>query len=54
MQKSLDKVEMIFSSWFFFQNTIKPIRLYYFNTSGQLVFVCILEEIEETKKTFRN
>ena len=32
----------------------KQILLYYYETSGQLVFVCVLEEIEDTKKTFRN
>ena len=30
------------------------ILLYYYETSGRLVFVRFLEEIEDTKKTFRN
>ena len=30
------------------------ILLYYYETSGQLVFVRFSEEIEDTKKTFRN
>ena len=30
------------------------ILLYYYETSLQLVFVRFLEEIEDTKKTFRN
>jgi hypothetical protein len=32
----------------------KRIILYYDETSGQLVFVRFLEEIEDTEKTFRN
>ena len=32
----------------------KKIRFYYYDTSGQLVFVRFLGEIETTKKTFRN
>ena len=32
----------------------EQIRLYYYGTLGQLVFVRLLEEIEDTKKTFRN
>ena len=32
----------------------KQILLYYYETSGQLVFVCVLKEIEDTKKTFTN
>ena len=49
-----DKVEMIFLSRCFLKKTNKRIRLYYYETSGQLVFVCFLEEIEDTIKTFRN
>ena len=48
------KVKMIFSSRCFFQKTNERILLSYYETSGQLVFVCFLEEIEDTKKTFRN
>ena len=32
----------------------EPIRLYYYDTSGRLVFVLFLEEFEDIKKTFRN
>ena len=45
---------MIFSSWRFFQKTNKRIWLYYHHTYSRLVFVHFLEEIEDTKKTFRN
>ena len=30
----------------------KRIRLYYYDTSGQLIFVCFLEEIEPPKNRF--
>ena len=39
----------------FFQSDItskKRIKLYSYETSGQLVFIHFLEEIEDTKKTF--
>ena len=45
---------MIFSRRRFFQKTNKRIQLYYYDTSGQLVFVRFWEEIEDTKKLFRN
>jgi hypothetical protein len=45
---------MIFSRQRFFQKMNKRIILYYDETSGQLVFVRFLEEIEDTEKTFRN
>ena len=48
------KAEIIFSSQHFFQKTNKQIQLYYYDTSGRLVFVRFLEEIEHTKKTFQN
>ena len=38
----------------FFQQANKWIPLYYYDTSSWLVFVCFLEEIEDTKKTFWN
>ena len=38
----------------FLQKMNKWILLYYYETSGWLVFVRILEEIEDTKKTFWN
>ena len=44
---------MIFSSRRFFQKTNERIRLYYYDTSGRLVFVHFSEEIEGTKKTFQ-
>ena len=43
-----------FFKWCFFQKMNKRIRLYYYYISGRLVFVCFLEAIEDTKKTFRN
>ena len=52
--KGSEKVKMIFSSRRFLQKTNKQILLYYYETSGCLVFVRFLEEIEGTKKTFRN
>ena len=42
---------MIFSSRHLLPKTNE---LYYYETSGRLVFVHFLEEIEATKKTFRN
>ena len=44
------------SFWYlqFSQKTNEKIRLYYYDTSGRLVFVRFLEEIEDTQKTFRN
>ena len=45
---------MIFSSRRFLQKTNERILLYYYETSGRLVFLRFLEEIEDTKKTFRN
>ena len=44
----MDNVEMIFSSQYFFQKTNERILFYYYETSGQLVFVCFLEEIEDS------
>ena len=41
---------MIFSSRRFLQKTNERILLYYYETSGQLVFVRFQEEIEDTKK----
>ena len=43
----------------FFKSTFLPknneqIQLYYCDTSGWLVFVRFLEEIEDTKKTFQD
>ena len=45
---------MIFSSQRFLQKKSKRILLYNYETSGRLVFFLFLEEIEGTKKTFRN
>ena len=45
---------MIFSSQRSFQKTNERIQLHYYETSGRRVFVHFLEEIEDTKKTFRN
>ena len=38
----------------FLQKMNERIQLYYYDNSGWLVFVRFLEEIEDTKKTFRN
>ena len=48
------KVEMIFSSRYFLQKPNKRILLYYYKTSGRLLSIHFLEEIEDTKKTFQN
>ena len=45
--------------WFFgvidfLQKTNERIRLYYYDTSGRLVFVRFLEESDDPKKPFRN
>ena len=45
---------MTFLSGRFLQKTNKRILLYYYETSGRLVFVRFLEEIEDTNKSFRN
>ena len=47
------------SKWFFqadvsSKKTNERILLYYYETSGWLVFIHFLEEIEDTKKKFRN
>ena len=38
----------------FFQKTNQRILLHFYETSGQIVFVRFMEEIEYTRKTFRN
>ena len=45
---------MVFEVIDFLQTANKRIWLYYYDTSGQLVFVRFLEEIDDTKKPFRN
>ena len=45
---------MVFGVIDFLQKTNERIRLYYYDTSGRLVFVRFLEEIEDTKKPFRD
>ena len=45
---------MIFSSRRFLQKTNEQNLFYYCETLGRLVFVRFLEEIEDTKNTFRN
>ena len=42
------------SKWFFQAEKNEWILLYYYETSGRLVFIRFLEEIEATKKTFWN
>ena len=49
----------LISKWFFgvidfLQKMNEQIRRYYYDTSGRLVFVCFLEEIDDPKKPFRN
>ena len=46
--------EMVFWVIDFLQKTNEQIRLYYYDTSGRLVFVRFLEEINDPKKPFRN
>ena len=43
---------MVFVVIDFLQKTNKRIRLYYYDTSGRLVFVHFLEEIDDPKKHF--
>ena len=45
---------MIFSIRRFLEKKNEQILLYYYETLGRLVFVCFLEDTEDTKKTFRN
>ena len=45
---------MVFGAFDFLQKTNKRIRLYYYDTSSRLAFVRFLEEIQDTKKSFRN
>ena len=45
---------MVFWVIDFLQKTNEQIRLYYYDTSGRLVFVRFLEEIDDPKKPFRN
>jgi hypothetical protein len=45
---------MVFDVFDFLQKTNKRIQLYYYDTSSRLVFIRFLEEIKDTKKTFRN
>ena len=45
---------MVFGVFDFLQKTNERIQLYYYDTSSRLVFVRFLEEIEDTKKPFRN
>ena len=45
---------MVFGVIDFLQKTNKRIQLSYYETSGKLVFVCFLEEIDDPKKHFEN
>ena len=45
---------MVFGVFDFLKKMNDRIRLYYYDTSSRLVFVHFLEEIEDTKKPFRN
>ena len=56
--KGIIKGQLI-SKWFlgvvdFLQKTNEQIQLYYYDTSGWLVFVRLLEEIDNPKKPFWN
>ena len=54
MAKCIDKGSINFKRTFwypqFFQKMNEKIQLYYYDTSGRLVFVRFLGEIEDTKK----
>ena len=50
MTNGQTKSKGLFSSGRFFQKTNKGIRLYYYDTSGRLVFVRFQEEIEDRHK----
>ena len=56
--KEFYKGQLISKGLFSILNSLKKwtkkIRLYYYDTSGRLVFVHFLGEIEDKKKTFRN
>ena len=52
--KGQKKSKWFFSSRRFLKKTNERILLHYYETSGGLVFVRFLEEIEDTKKTFPN
>ena len=43
---------MVFGVIDFLQKMNKQIRLYYYGTSGRLVFIRFLEEIDDPKKPF--
>ena len=45
---------MIFSTRCFLQKAKERILLYYYETSGPLIFFCFLEEIEDIRETFCN
>ena len=45
---------MFFEVIDFLQKKNKRIRLYYYDTSGLLVFIRFLEEIDDPKEPFRN
>ena len=45
---------MVFGFTDFLQKMNEQIRFYYNDTSGRLVFVRFLEEIDDPKKPFRN
>ena len=49
-----DNFKRVFDIFDFLQKTNEGIRFYYYDTSSRLVFIRFLEEIEDTKKPFRN
>ena len=46
--------EMVSGVIDFLQKMNEQIQIYYYDTSGWLVFVRFLEEIDDPQKTFRN
>ena len=54
LNKGQKKSKCFFLSRRLLQKMNEQILLYYYETSGRLVFIRFLEEIEDTKKTFRN
>ena len=52
--KGQKQLKMIFSGRRFLQKMNERVLLYYYETSGWLIFIHFLEEIEDTKRTFWN
>ena len=54
MSKGQTKSKQFFQADVSSKRTNKGILLYYYETSGRLVFVRFLKEIEDIKNSFRN